>query len=61
MKTTVLAIALALATMPFTFAAQTPPAKTTKSADKTTKKNHKKTPKKGSDSTSTPASTPVKK
>jgi hypothetical protein len=49
MKTTVLAIALAFAVMPLTFAAATPPAKTdstAKPADKTAKKGHKDTAKK---------------
>jgi hypothetical protein len=68
MKTTVLAIALAFATMPLTFAAQNPPAKTdstAKPADKTSKKNHKDTTKKAvkKDATAaTPATpAPVKK
>jgi hypothetical protein len=49
MKTTVLAIALAFAVMPLTFAAANPPAKTdstAKPADKTVKKGHKDTAKK---------------
>jgi hypothetical protein len=72
MKTTILTIALALATMPLTFAAQTPapaapattskpavaaPAKTTKTAKKHHKKGVKKTVKTAR-ATATPA--PVK-
>jgi hypothetical protein len=72
MKTTVLAIALAFATMPLTFAAQTPPAKTdstVKPAVKSKSKSKKDTAKKSTaatttgstGSTATPAATPVKK
>ena len=62
MKTTVLAIALAFATMPLTFAAQNPPAKTdstAKPADKTAKKGHKDTAKTAvkKDATASKAST----
>jgi hypothetical protein len=64
MKTTVLAIALAFATVPFTFAAADPPAKTdatAKKADKTVKKGAKDTAKKSSvktgANTAAPAST----
>jgi len=48
MKTTVLAIALAFAVMPMTFAADNPPAKTadTAKSGKTTKKTPKDTAKK---------------
>jgi hypothetical protein len=70
MKTTVLAIALAFAAMPMTFAADNPPAKTdstAKPAVKTAKKGQKDTAKKAvakkdtSAPASTPAATPVKK
>jgi hypothetical protein len=62
MKTTVLAIALAFATMPLTFAAQNPPAKTdstAKPAATTVKKSHKDTAKKAvkKDATASKAST----
>ena len=64
MKTTVLAIALAFAAMPLTFAAQNPPAKTdstAKPAPKTVKKGHKDTTKKPDATVKPAAAVPVKK
>ena len=68
MKTTVLAIALAFAVMPLTFAAANPPAKTDSTAkpvDKTVKKGHKDTAKKpvaktGATTAAPAATVPVK-
>ena len=61
MKTTVLAIALAFAVMPLTFAAVNPPAKTdtAKPADKTVKKGHKDTAKKAAAKTGAPTAAPA--
>jgi hypothetical protein len=64
MKTTVLAIALALAAVPLTFAAANPPAKTgstAKKADKTAKKNPKDTAKKAAVKTGATTAAPAVK